>query len=495
MDSTISGVIIDKAGGRSRFDVLIARLTTWGGNTTHSAHIACGLLVVSLFLAADCNARDLNQRFDFRIREETLGAALDELVYLTDLIVLYPHELAEKTGMNPVVGYYTAREAIEILFRDTKFSGGLTENGVIHISFSDDVQANSGEKRMKSNTLRRSLLTGVSAILVGAGSVSAQTEQTAHAEETFGAGTIDVITVTAQKRSRDLQDVPFSVSALGGEQLERLGAEGFETFAQRIPGLQLSNYATGTTQLSLRGVSTGLDAADRPQVGVTVGLYLDETQLSMSANNPDLQLFDLERVEVLRGPQGTLFGAGATSGVIRLISRKPNMESYEMTLGSEISSTRGGDVNYTVHGVANVPLSENAGIRLLGYYDRAGGFMDNSILGLEDTDEVTNVGGRLAFLVEPTARSSVLARIIYQEREAEDESWWDSDSPFPERAMIALEPGDNEILIADLTAEFDLDFATVTAVSSYTDRTRRSHPATRSLDRMATKRRSYPNGR
>ena len=431
---------------------------------------AVGGAMASCALSTVQAAGDIEEKsFDFDIREEFLGAALDEIILQTDVIVLYPHALAEKTGVNPVIGRYTAREAIEALFRGTDFSGGLTESGVMFVSLSGAETASSREGTMNNTAIKKSLMAGASALIAGAAGAHAQDAGPDDDDDVR-----DTIVVTAQQRAQNLQDVPFSVSAIGGDRLERLGGEGFETFAQRIPGLQLSTYATGTTQLAMRGVSTGLDSADRPQQGVTVGLYLDDTQLSMSANNPDLQLFDLERVEVLRGPQGTLFGAGATSGVIRLISRKPRFDVFEGSLSTEVSTTKGGDVNYTFRGVGNIPLGDKAALRAVGYFDRFDGFMDNAFIGRENTDVIETYGGRAALLVEPTEGFNILTKVIYQKREAQDESWWDLNSPFPDRNMAALEPGDNEIVIADLSVEYDFGAVVMTAVSSYTDRTRRT---------------------
>ena len=378
----------------------------------------------------------------------------------------YPHDLAKATGFNPVIGRYTIEEALAILLDGTRFSSGLTKSGVIVISLDRAKEQDREGEHVAEGKIRKSLLASLSALLLGTASDGTR------AQEGEGADTdvLDVIVVTAQKRSQSLQDVPFSLSAIAGDDLETLGGEGFDTFARRIPGLQFTNSLTGRTQLTMRGVSSGLDASDRPQLNTTVGLYLDETEISMTAANPDLQLFDLERVEVLRGPQGTLFGSGSMSGVIRLISRKPNTQDYELSLSSEVNIVKGGDVGYTFRGVGNIPVADNAAFRILGYFDRVGGHFDNAILGLRNTDDVATYGGRASFLVHPSDRSSVLAKVVYQKREADDFDNWDAFGPFPQRGVFALEPADNEIFIADLTVDYDFDFATLTSATAYRDR-------------------------
>ena len=428
--------------------------------------IAVGCLAVAVLVSLSSAARTSEDRYDFHIDGGTLESAMEAFVDVAGVQHFYPHDLAQTTGLNPVIGRYTIEQALAILLDGTGFSSGLTKSGVIVISL-DQAKEQDREDHVAKGKIKTSLLASVSAFLLGTTSDGAKAQDSVDADTDEPT---EVIIVTAQKRSQSLQDVPFSLSAIGGDDLETLGGEGFDTFARRIPGLQFTTSLSGRTQLSMRGISSGLDASDQPQVNTTVGLYLDETEISMSASNPDLQLFDLERVEVLRGPQGTLFGSGSMSGVIRLISRKPNTEDYELTLSSEVNSIRGGDIGYTFRGVGNVPLGDNAAFRILGYFDRVGGHFDNPILGLENTDDVATYGGRLSFLVNPNERSSILAKVVYQKREADDFDNWDALNPFPERGVFVLEPADNEIFIADLAIDYDFGFAALTSATAYRDR-------------------------
>ena len=305
--------------------------------------IAVGCLAFAVLASLSSAARTSEDRYDFHIEGGTLESVMGAFVDTAGVAHFYPHDLAKATGFNPVIGRYTIEEALAILLDGTRFSSGLTKSGVIVISLDRAKEQDREGEHVAEGKIRKSLLASLSALLLGTASDGTR------AQEGEGADTdvLDVIVVTAQKRSQSLQDVPFSLSAIAGDDLETLGGEGFDTFARRIPGLQFTNSLTGRTQLTMRGVSSGLDASDRPQLNTTVGLYLDETEISMTAANPDLQLFDLERVEVLRGPQGTLFGSGSMSGVIRLISRKPNTQDYELSLSSEVNIVKGGDVGYT----------------------------------------------------------------------------------------------------------------------------------------------------
>jgi iron complex outermembrane receptor protein len=125
------------------------------------------------------------------------------------------------------------------------------------------------------------------------------------------------IIVTAQKREASLQDVPFSVAAVTAEALNESGATNLVEVARNVPGLYIADLGPGQSQVAIRGISAGQVVRDQAGVKESVGIYLDESPVSIALFTPDLDLFDLDRIEVLRGPQGTLFGAGSTSGTVR----------------------------------------------------------------------------------------------------------------------------------------------------------------------------------
>jgi iron complex outermembrane receptor protein len=136
---------------------------------------------------------------------------------------------------------------------------------------------------------------------------------------------IEEIIVTAQKRATSLQDVPFSVAALTAEDLEQSGATNIVEVARNVPGLYIADLGPGQSQVAIRGISAGQVVRDQPGVKESVGIYLDESPISVALFTPDLDLYDLDRIEVLRGPQGTLFGAGSSSGTVRYITAQPNI--------------------------------------------------------------------------------------------------------------------------------------------------------------------------
>src|SRR5690242_5523641 len=137
------------------------------------------------------------------------------------------------------------------------------------------------------------------------------------------------IIVTATKRASRVQDVPFSINAQTQADIERANAQTIEDISRNVAGLAVQNLGPGQSQVSIRGVSAGQIVRDQPGVKEQVGVYLDESAVSLSLFTPDLDLFDLNRVETLRGPQGTLFGAGSVGGTIRYITNQPKLERAE----------------------------------------------------------------------------------------------------------------------------------------------------------------------
>jgi len=139
---------------------------------------------------------------------------------------------------------------------------------------------------------------------------------------------IEEITVTATKRESSIQDIPFSINAQTAADIQRTGATDLEGLARNIAGLTVQNLGPGQSQVAIRGVSAGQIVRDQPGVKEQVGVYLDESVISLSLFTPDFDLYDLNRVETLRGPQGTLFGSGSVGGTIRYITNQPNLDGH-----------------------------------------------------------------------------------------------------------------------------------------------------------------------
>src|SRR5690348_12833904 len=163
------------------------------------------------------------------------------------------------------------------------------------------------------------------------------------------------IIVTAQKRATSLQDVPFSVAAVTSEDIEQSGATNIVELARNVPGLYITDLGPGQSQVAIRGISAGQVVRDQAGVKESVGIYLDESPISVALFTPDLDLYDLDRVEVLRGPQGTLFGAGSSSGTVRYITAQPDVGDLGGSVDLTANGLTDGEFGGSVRGSVNVP--------------------------------------------------------------------------------------------------------------------------------------------
>ena len=246
--------------------------------------------------------------------------------------------------------------------------------------------------------------------------VWAQAETTQPEAEAENVHRLDVIEVTATKRVLSVQDVPFPVNVQSEENIQRLNTSTLEDLSLAIPGLVVQNLGPGQSQVSIRGVSAGQIVRDQPGVKEQVGIYLDETPLALSLFTPDLDLFDLNRVETLRGPQGTLFGAGSIGGTIRLITNQPRLNVTEAKGEIDFNTIQDGGIGGHLKAVVNAPLGDKAALRLVTYGTRYGGYIDalREAGWDEDVNTGRRQGGRFALLLQPTDRLSITPRIVYQ---------------------------------------------------------------------------------
>src|SRR2546429_3239763 len=241
------------------------------------------------------------------------------------------------------------------------------------------------------------------------------------------AGPLQEVIVTATRRAESLSKVPISVTALTQESLDERGVKDFSEVARFTPGVNFDN--SGTNNISIRGISGSGGAG-------TTGIYLDDTPIQMRALafNPDEALpksFDIERVEVLRGPQGTLFGAGSEGGTVRYITTQPSLSKSSVYSRAEFSSTQGGDPSYEAGVAVGGPVIEGKfGARLSVWYRKDGGWIDRiDPVTLATVDKNANhdetVLVRLAGLWAPSEHWSITPSLYYQDRARNDIStYW-----------------------------------------------------------------------
>lgn len=202
-------------------------------------------------------------------------------------------------------------------------------------------------------------------------------------------GGVNTIIVTAQKRSEDLQDVPVSVQALDEEGLEQLNIDTFEDYLEQLPTVTAGGSGPGQSTIYIRGLASttpNLTTAGVAGLAPNVALYLDEQPLAQPGRNLDVYAADMARIEVLSGPQGTLFGASSQAGVVRLITNKPDLSGFDAGFSGGVSFTKGGETSYKAEAMLNVPVTDNFALRGVVFLDDQGGYVDN-VAGTRNASE------------------------------------------------------------------------------------------------------------
>ncbi|HYC97011.1 TonB-dependent receptor [Brevundimonas sp.] len=303
-----------------------------------------------------------------------------------------------------------------------------------------------------------------------------------------GVTEVEEVIVTGSRRASTVQDVPFSINAQTQEDIQRSGAVNLEDLSRNVAGLTIQNLGPGQSQVSVRGVSAGQVVRDQPGVKEQVGVYLDESVISLSLFTPDLDLFDLNRVETLRGPQGTLFGSGSVGGTIRYITNQPRLNETGGLLEGNVNFVDGDSMGGHVKGAVNAPISDVLALRAVAYHTDYGGYIDALREGGGREENVNGghrTGGRVALLFQPNDRVSITPRLVYQEIRADgfnrQEAFNLFANPFTttrpaitlgerEQYLLLDESFADDTALADITATFDLGAVSLDSVTSYIDR-------------------------
>lgn len=302
-----------------------------------------------------------------------------------------------------------------------------------------------------------------------------------HAED---AQALDEVVVTATKRETPLQDTPVSITVLGKDTLSTTGADDFADFAKLVPGLSATDLGPGNKRYALRG----LQSPGEPEVA----LYYDEIPVSglpggsldTGASQLDLKLVDVDRIEVLRGPEGTLYGNGSEGGAIRIISNRPAMDKFEGSSELSGSATDGGAPSYAITQVLNIPLIDNLfAVRIAGYYRREGGWIDDvyqPTIALPQID-AQNLNGeqtggvRVSFSVQPNERWNITDITYYQHLNTDNSfetypTFAVTGNPYVSKAFVRT-PWTDESVMNNLISTYDLSWSKFVATGSYQHRT------------------------
>jgi outer membrane receptor protein involved in Fe transport len=392
--------------------------------------------------------------------------ALNRFAEQTGAIMLFPYDLASARQANAVSGRYTLLEGLDLLLQDTGLSGGLTDKRVVNISRDGNKQRLAGEGVMSVQKvpLRRK----ITAIVASMFSVSAASGQNTE----VGTQPLEEIIVTAQKREQRAVDIPMSISVLSRSEIERQGIENMVDVSFATPGIMVQEFGPGRQVIYMRGV--GNRVGDSPLTSV----YLDEIPVTAGSAGPgttgtlDLQTADLERIEVLRGPQGTLYGVGAVSGTIRFVTAKPDLNQFGGSASLSALFTDGGDPSQKASIVFNAPVVEDTfGLRIVATVQNNGGWIDRREGGKSNINNTRLKNARIKGLWQISDNFDLTGTVIVHRNSDSDGgglSHSDPDGTWLHPIDPLWEsPFRNDYDLYNLTGTYDSGWATFLSSTSY----------------------------
>jgi len=264
------------------------------------------------------------------------------------------------------------------------------------------------------------------------GSAQASAADTPSQQATATTADGDII-VTAQKRDESIQNVPISIQAIGTRRLDQLNVSNFNDYTQLLPSVAFQSSQPGVTTVYMRGVASGGDGNHSGSLP-SVGVYLDEQPVTTIGGTLDIHIYDIARIESLAGPQGTLYGASSEAGTIRIITNKPDTAGLYGRVDGEVNMLRSGGIGYTSEGMLNIPFGERVALRMVGFYQKDAGFIDNvpgtrrflpeaggisvdnAAYVKKDYNDTETYGGRAALKIDLDDNWTATPTLLYQEQ-------------------------------------------------------------------------------
>ena len=318
---------------------------------------------------------------------------------------------------------------------------------------------------MFSRSLHLALLLASSA---GAGAVAAEVPPAASPASELA----DIVVTATRSGAESLQKVAIPISVVNVDQITKSGQGSIVDLAKFTPSLAITEGAPGFNKFNMRGLATGgyrtSDTSDRSLVAV----YLDDTPISVQGQTPDLKVYDLERVEILRGPQGTLFGAGSMAGTIRFVTAKPDARKFFGSAEADGAFTEHGNGSYNVRGMVNLPVvADTLAVRANVYIGKDGGFIDNiGAYNRRNANSNRTTQVRAAARWTPSTELTIDASATYEQSRAHGLNSGLSGLPAYTTSTNSPEGTSDKFRLYQLGADYDLGFANFIATAAYTDR-------------------------
>ena len=384
-------------------------------------------LCLLLYIVAT-SAAEPRKVYDLDLRAQSVADALNGLSEQTGVPVVFSYDLAKDRRANPVFGRYTLQDALDALLKDTGLSGGLSDKGVLTISPAKSSAPPPGETSVNrdnpqntnnSKTGRPAGIAAFFASIAAAFSASAQevSSDTTNADQTK----MENVVVTAQKREQREEDVPVPLSVISAQTLTDNGQFLLRDYYNTVPGFTVQADILSGQNLSIRGIAGG----GNPTVGVTIDdvPFAGSTQSTGGGFLPDLDPGDLERIEVLRGPQGTLYGANSMGGLLKFVTKDPSTDELTGRIEAGTSSVyHGAEPGFNVRASANIPVTDTLAVRVSGFRRQDPGYIDNPVLHIDGLNETEAYGGRFSALWRPSADFSLKLGALYQSIRADGAS-------------------------------------------------------------------------
>jgi len=437
---------------------------------------------------------DSKREYLIEIPALTLDMALGELAKQTGTQTLFPYDLLSLKQAPAIQGLFTLKHALQQLLDGTGFSSQITARGVVTVlpdatynNVESQIIMNSSEQKIatnnignnkrKANKSSKGLLAALIGIFAGAGGAPVNAQDASNTETKNSYRLIEEVLVTATRRESGIQDTAMSVNACSGEQLAKNGYTSIGQVLDSIPGVTSIASGPNENRIIIRNVATSTQEAG----SATSATYFDDFVVSgVLASAAEIRLVDMQRIEVLKGPQGTLFGRSAMGGIVRYISNKPDPEAFAAGINTYVSSTTDGGDNIGGHGYINLPINDSLALRLVAYSYQHDGFIDNVELGVEDFNEEDTVGGRAALRWQPTDQFTLDLTYINQEIDGAP-NWVttihsaEGDIPFDveRRDQVAgiAQQSINEHEILNFSASYEFDTFTATLLATRSEET------------------------
>jgi len=305
----------------------------------------------------------------------------------------------------------------------------------------------------------------------------------AYAQTTSGG--LEEIVVTAQKRTEDLQSVPLSIQAFSTQRLQELNIQRFDDYVRFMPSVSYQTFGPGFAAVYMRGVASGGDGNHSTSLP-SVGIYLDEQPITTIQGALDVHLYDIQRVEALAGPQGTLYGASSQAGTLRIITNRPDASAFDASYGLEVNSVDGGGMGYLAEGMVNLPINDRTAVRLVGWHRHDAGYIDNVYRELtyptsgitvnnarfveDNYNEADTTGARAALRLDLTDNWTITPQVMTQKQETNGSWAYDTSVGELEISHKRPEKSDDRWVQAALTVEGKISNLDLIYAGSYLKR-------------------------